>query len=139
MPSHQVWIKQNKTNKNNSNNKKKQNKGLLMMWLLMKKFYKVEIVSRLCLIVPFWTSDSSSVDLWKGWIPDCCFQRRSWFQDPTFWKPDFLPWRRPYLICSLRLSFSCCIVTISLITRPRIRMLNLKKKIDPCEPHESFS
>ena len=104
------------------------------------KHYKVAILSRwwLVVIVLDFRFHLRRFMIKKMLDPRLLFLERSRFQDPVFRKPDFLLWSRIYLIWALCLSFSFCIVTISLITRSRIRMLNLKKEIDLYEPHESF-
>ena len=106
----------------------------------MMTHYKVAILSRwwLAVIVLDFRFNLRRFMIKKMLDPRLLFQERSRFQDPVFRKPNFLLWNTIYLIWALCLSFSCCIVTIPLITRSRIRMLNLKKEIDLYEPHESF-
>ena len=106
----------------------------------MMTHYKVAILSRwwLAVIVLDFRFNLRRFMIKKMLDPRLLFQERSRFQDPVFRKPNFLLWNTIYLIWALCLSFSCCIVTIPLITPSRIRMLNLKKEIDLYEPHESF-
>ena len=50
----------------------------------------------------FWTSDSSSIDFWKGWIPDCCFLEKELIPIPNIPEAGFPSMEKtiPYLFAT---------------------------------------